>query len=430
MKSSSKISILVSVQIVLILGSFLVVAYLETTKALHGNLVNVSGKNRFLAGEIKNEINHSVFHVGTTMGFDSINTLRDNLQFLKIGGTSQDIELEPLNSKYNEDWEMLWAQYIQLDRALASVYVNENIDSISIEDVEKIERLADNIIIDSDNLTKKIGKDLETLSSNLLIFEIFLGSVNIVVHVFMILYIISIFKKESEEKIKTERLVSLGEFASSIAHDIKNPLTVISNSLQIIKTIPTSLKPEKRDELIKKEISHMVVSVKRIDHQVEDVLSYVKNVPMKVNNTSLLQILKDAKETADSPSQIKIELPLNDAKIDCDEEQIHVVFVNLFHNAIQAIGSESGIIKVEISEFQSNKIKIDFTNSGPSISNNELPHIFEPLFTSKMEGTGLGLTSCKNIISRHNGIMQVQPDPVVFTIILPKKYSFENKEKK
>ena len=257
MKSSSKISILVSVQIVLILGSFLVVAYLETTKALHGNLVNVSGKNRFLAGEIKNEINHSVFHVGTTMGFDSINTLRDNLQFLKIGGTSQDIELEPLNSKYNEEWEMLWAQYIQLDRALASVYVNENIDSISIEDVEKIERLADNIIIDSDNLTKKIGKDLETLSSNLLIFEIFLGSVNIVVHVFMILYIISIFKKESEEKIKTERLVSLGEFASSIAHDIKNPLTVISNSLQIIKTIPTSLKPEKRDELIKKEISHI-----------------------------------------------------------------------------------------------------------------------------------------------------------------------------
>ena len=106
------------------------------------------------------------------------------------------------------------------------------------------------------------------------------------------------------------------------------------------------------------------------------------------------------------------------------------MFVNLFHNAIQAIGSESGIIKVEISEFQSNKIKIDFTNSGPSISNNELPHIFEPLFTSKMEGTGLGLTSCKNIISRHNGIMQVQPDPVVFTIILPKKYSFENKEKK
>ena len=423
MKSSSKISILVSVQIVLILSSFLVLAYLETTKALHGNLVNVSGKNRLLASEIKNEVNHSVFHVATNNEFTTINLLENNLRFLKDGGTNQEIELEPLNSKYNQDWEKLWAQYVQLDRALI-LLSKEDVNSISIEDVEKIEHLADNLIKDSNILTNKMGKDLETLSSNLFILEILLGSINIVVHIFMIIYIISIFKKESEEKLKNERFTLIGELASSIAHDIKNPLTVISNSLQIIQK-SFSLKSDVKTDLMKKETSRIAVSIKRIDHQVDEVLNYVRNVPMKIDENSLLGILKDAKDTAMPPSHIQVELPTDDIKIECDETQIHVVFVNLLRNAIQAIGTEKGTIKVKVLDLPTDKVQIDFTNSGPAISEQELLHIFEPLFTTKLEGTGLGLTSSKNIITRHNGTIQAQSKPVIFTIILPKKYVSE-----
>ena len=423
MKSSSKISILVSIQIVLILGSFLVLAYLETTKALHGNLVNVSGKNRFLASEIKNEINHVIFHVTANSEFTAINSLEDNLLFLKDGGTNQGIELESLSSKYNQDWETLWAQYVQLDRALSLISVGD-VSSISIDDVEKIERLADNLIMDSDILTNKMGKDLEMLSANLFILEILLGSINIVVHVFMIIYIISIFKKESEEKLKNERFTSIGELASSIAHDIKNPLTVIANSLQIIQK-NFSLKSDVKTDLIKKETSRIAVSVKRIDHQVDEVLNYVKNVPMKIDENSLLEILKNARDTTMPPSHIQIELPTNDIKIECDETQLHVVFVNLFRNAIQAIGPDTGTIKVKILDLYPDKVHIDFANSGPAISVKESSHIFEPLFTTKMEGTGLGLASCKNIITRHNGTIHVQSKPVIFTVILPKQHISE-----
>ena len=426
MKSSSKISILVSVQIVLILGSFLVLAYLETTKALHGNLVNVSGKNRFLASEIKNEINHVIFHINANntstanIASTAINSLEDNLLFLKNGGINQDIQLEPLNSKYDQDWKTLWAQYVQLDRALSLVSAG---DVVYIRDVEKIEYLADNLIMDSDILTNKIGKDLETLSTNLFILEMLLGSINIVVHVFMILYIISIFKKESEKKLKNERFTAIGELASNIAHDIKNPLTVIANSLQIIQK-RFSLTLNMKDDLIAKEVTRIGMSVKRIDHQVEEVLNYVKNVPMKIGENSLLELLRNAKDTTMPPSHIQIELPINDVKMECDETQLHVAFVNLFRNAIQAIGTDTGTIKVEILNLNPDKIKIDFANSGPAIS--EKPSdIFEPLFTTKMEGTGLGLASCKNIITRHNGTIQVQVKPVVFTIILPKKHVSE-----
>ena len=235
MKSSSKIGILVSVQIILILSSFLVLAYLETTKALHGNLVNVSGKNRFLASEIKNEINHIVFHIKTNDTLTTINLLKDNLLFLKDGGVRQDIEVEPLSSKYDQDWKALWAQYVQLDRALS--LVSGDVVSVSIEDVEKIERMADDLITDSDILTNKIGKELETLSSNLFIFEILLGSINIAVHVFMILYIISIFKKESEKKLKNERFTVIGELASNIAHDIKKS---INRNFELTSNYPES----------------------------------------------------------------------------------------------------------------------------------------------------------------------------------------------
>ena len=419
MKSSVKISILVSIQITLILGSFLVLAYFETTKALHGNLVNVSGKNRFLASEIKSEINHIVFHVTGKIEFNAINSLRDNLLFLQNGGTVQEIELESLSDKYNQDWETLWAQYIQLDRGLNAISVGD-VESISIENVEKIEKLADNLIIDSDILTNKMGKDLENLSANLFILEILLGSVNIVVHVFMIIYIISIFRKETKEKIINERFTSIGELSSSIAHNIKNPLTVITNSLQIIQK-NFSRKSDTDEDLIKNEISRIFISVKRIDHQVDEVLNYVKDVPIKKNKNSLLRILKDAKDTVMPLSSISIELPINDIRIECDETQLHVVFVNLFRNAIQAIGQEEGTIKVKILDINRNKVRIDFENSGPAISDNELSNIFEPLFTTKMEGTGLGLASCKNIITRHNGTITVQSNPVVFSIILPKE---------
>lgn len=169
----------------------------------------------------------------------------------------------------------------------------------------------------------------------------------------------------------------------------------------------------------------MRVSIKRIDHQVEDVLNYVKNVPMKVNQHSLLEILYDSKDTVVFPSNIQIKLPTNDIRIECDEDQIHVVFVNLFRNAVQAIDSDSGSITVEMSDMSPNQVQINFANSGPPISQSDLPHIFEPLFTNKMEGTGLGLTSCKNIINRHHGTINIQPNPVIFTINLPKKHLFE-----
>jgi signal transduction histidine kinase len=114
-------------------------------------------------------------------------------------------------------------------------------------------------------------------------------------------------------------------------------------------------------------------------------------------------------------------LPDIDVVVECDRRQIEVVLSNLILNSIQAIDEAKGAITISISEGEENVI-IKVTDSGPGISDGDLPHIFEPLFTTKQKGAGLGLTSCKNIIEQHKGTITVKNNPVTFSITLPKKH--------
>ena len=99
-----------------------------------------------------------------------------------------------------------------------------------------------------------------------------------------------------------------------------------------------------------------------------------------------------------------------------------IVFVNIILNAVQSIGKEKGHVTISIRETSSN-VSIEFKNSGPNISTKDLKHVFDTLFTTKLEGTGLGLSSCKNIVEQHKGTITVRNNPTIFEIKLPKKVS-------
>ena len=106
-------------------------------------------------------------------------------------------------------------------------------------------------------------------------------------------------------------------------------------------------------------------------------------------------------------------------RLEFDHDKMLVVFVNIILNAIQSIGKDEGYVKIEIKEGKS-EIKITFENSGPNISADELSRIFDPLYTTKLEGTGLGLSSCKNIVEQHNGKISASTNPVMFSITIPR----------
>ncbi|MGI9565825.1 MAG: ATP-binding protein [Nitrosopumilus sp.] len=226
--------------------------------------------------------------------------------------------------------------------------------------------------------------------------------------------------EDSKNQLKNERVNTIGMLASQIAHDIKNPLYVIKNSIEIIR------KKTPENEIIVREVNRVNRGIARISHQVEDVLNYVNPTQTKFEQTSLLKIIQSAIDTMKIPEEVIVTLPKKDIFVECDIEKIESVFNNIILNAIHAIGNTAGKITIRLSQDENNAI-IEFENSGPNIEKNILPKIFEPLFSTKEKGTGLGLVSCKNIIESHRGTVSVRSNPVIFEIMIPIKQESNKK---
>jgi signal transduction histidine kinase len=213
---------------------------------------------------------------------------------------------------------------------------------------------------------------------------------------------------------KLEKLSSIGELSARIAHDLRNPLGIIKNAIELIEISSKN----KDDESFKKKIEMIKNASERMSRQINDVLDFVRTRSLQLEQKSLLKILESSLKS-NIPESIKIIKPQNDVILQCDAKQIEVVFNNIIANAVESI-EDSGEIKVRFTDNQSN-VKIEIEDSGPGINQVNLEKIFEPLFTTKSSGTGLGLVSCKNVIEQHGGSISVRSNPTIFEIVLPKK---------
>lgn len=231
----------------------------------------------------------------------------------------------------------------------------------------------------------------------------------------------NLIEEKTNEVLKAERLSAIGELSGRLAHDLRNPLSVIKMSVDLIKQNPADSKLS--DPTITKRIDLIEKSIDRISHQVDDVLGYVRNSPLKLTSTSIPNLIDDSLSKINVPTDVEINVSKKDLTIDCDPVKLDAVFINLIVNAIQAM-PEGGKIIITMEE-KDNLIILNFSDSGPGISEENIDKVFEPLFTTKQKGTGLGLASCKNIIEQHQGEISVKNNPTTFTIILPKTLSIE-----
>ncbi|HET7337662.1 MAG TPA: ATP-binding protein, partial [Candidatus Nitrosotalea sp.] len=229
-------------------------------------------------------------------------------------------------------------------------------------------------------------------------------------------------KKEIEEH-KTQRLSAIGELSARIAHDLRNPLSVITNTLEIIKIQNPNLKESNQEKFDRIERA-----VKRMTHQIEEVMEYVVPRPLDLQKASLLDIIKSAALNV-KINETEIHLPQNDLSVVCDAEKLEIVFTNLLLNATQAMNN-SGKIFLRIKEGVINNDKnkdfaiIEIEDTGPGIPKNLLTRIFDPLFTTRQIGTGLGLASCKNIVEKHGGYIDIKTKVnhgTTFIINMPKQ---------
>jgi signal transduction histidine kinase len=221
---------------------------------------------------------------------------------------------------------------------------------------------------------------------------------------------------DGKTAVKKDKMYAIGEMSSRLAHDLQNPLTIIKNTLEILK-----LKQPDLDKKTKENYERMDRAVSRMSQLIRDVLDFVRTSSPLIEKTSTLKLLRTVTEDLQIPEDIKVILPTDDTEIYCDAKQMEIVFSNLILNSIQAIEAK-GKIMIQASEID-DTVMIDIIDNGRGISKEDLPKIFEPLFTTKQNGTGLGLASCKSIIENHGGTIEcssIAGKGTVFTISLPK----------
>lgn len=224
---------------------------------------------------------------------------------------------------------------------------------------------------------------------------------------------------ESKVQIRNERLSAIGELSASMAHDLKNPLAVIKASSDILKR-KFGNQNKNKDEKLDRLFSNMDDAVSRMSHQIKDVLDYVRITPIDIRKYSLNKIIHNSIDALSVPNNITICLPKNDLSINCDVHKMEIVFINLILNAIQAIGDKTGEISVLANEEDQNIIIRVQNTGGDEIPEELLSKVFDPLVTTKYQGTGLGLSTCKNVIMQHGGSIYATNFPTTFHILLPK----------
>lgn len=219
-----------------------------------------------------------------------------------------------------------------------------------------------------------------------------------------------------QDMIKTEKLATIGELTARISHDLRNPLTSISNSIQLIKT--------KNPELVKQNMKYfdtIEISINHINSEINNILLQT-TTKVKKSPYNLFNVLAGAVDSIKVPDNITITKPKNDSKIWCDSKQLTNVFANIINNSVQAISEKYGDISILHSQDE-NFDKITISDNGPGIPDDSTEIIFEPLYTTKKYGTGLGLVNCKNIIQAHDGKIFAEnlvSGGAMFTILLPK----------
>ncbi|BCA56170.1 putative Sensor histidine kinase [Nitrospira sp. KM1] len=204
---------------------------------------------------------------------------------------------------------------------------------------------------------------------------------------------------------RAERLATLGQVAAGIAHEIRNPLVGIGSNASLLLDEFDANDPRRSDlELILKE-------TRRLDRIVNQIIDYARPrevAPALFNLAELIQESLKLLEGSIVAKRIAVHsgMVADPALMHADRDQLKQVLLNLIQNAVDALDHD-GTITMTVGESIRNTetgIGVTVTDSGHGIRPEELPHVFEPFFTSgKHKGTGLGLAICRNIIEAHGG---------------------------
>jgi signal transduction histidine kinase len=224
-------------------------------------------------------------------------------------------------------------------------------------------------------------------------------------------------RKANESLRRAEGLRTLGEMAAGMAHEVKNPLAAIRSSAQILAGHVTG-----KDA----EFAGIVVSeVDRLNKVVNEFLDYARPAPLRREPVRLSALLDSclkllAPVIRDKGVNVRTVYPEAETTVNADPAQLRQVFLNLILNAIQAVDNQC-CVEVSVRE-SGHETRATVKDNGPGIPSDKLKNVFEPFYTTKPGGTGLGLPIAQRIVAEHGGRLVIESTPgagTTATVILP-----------
>lgn len=214
------------------------------------------------------------------------------------------------------------------------------------------------------------------------------------------------FKNLEKKLYNSQKLAALGQLSAGIAHEIRNPLSSIKMSLQILEKRMT---PEgndlKRFKIAQKEVEHL-------EELVNNVLVFAKPVDPKIVPADLIKVLEQAIALAEKvlhDKQVTIKLEVNEIpQVNVDMAMMTDAFLNIIRNAAEAV-EEQGSIRIYARSIGSQPpaVLVVVEDNGCGIDEEDMPHLFNPFFTKKKYGTGLGLSQVSKIVELHQGKIEI-----------------------
>jgi PAS domain S-box-containing protein len=238
-----------------------------------------------------------------------------------------------------------------------------------------------------------------------------------------------------EELVRKEKLAILGQLSGSVGHELRNPLGVMNNAIYFLKTVMTGA-----DETVKEYLDIIKQEIDTSQRIITDLLDFARTKPPQKRAVQVRQLLEESLSRCTLPENVEVRSEVEDRLLPLmvDPLQAGQVFQNLITNGIQAM-SDGGVLKICARSVQgpgakvqgSDKkgagtgpdfIEISVADTGAGISPENMKMLFQPLFTTKAKGIGLGLTVCRNLTEANGGRIAVESEMGTgtrFVVLLP-----------
>jgi signal transduction histidine kinase len=204
-----------------------------------------------------------------------------------------------------------------------------------------------------------------------------------------------------QDLIKSEKFATIGRLASSVAHELRNPLAAIKNISYFLSKMGTFSDPKP-----KQMVGMLSSEVQRANKIITDLLDYSRTKKLNKLSIDIVSFINKVIPAVTLPTNIKVTTNLEKFDVVLDPDKITQVLINLITNARDAMPPEGG--EINISAKKTDKYcEIYVKDNACGMSEETLSHLFEPLFTTKLKGIGLGLPIVKEIIDAHQGKITV-----------------------